>query len=156
MQPQAAAVLRERGIEPDSFRATALSPEGLASTDLVLTAEVEHRDLCMRWNPAIADRTFTLREFGAKVARAVETSPQLLREVAPMPLHTRARTLVQRAEQQRRSSWPTPGRRGALDIDDPYLQPIGVFRRTAEAIDAALEPFFMALAYGREADQASP
>jgi protein-tyrosine phosphatase len=58
-----AALLRDSGVEPDSFQARRLSEQMLKDADLVLTMTRPQRGLVVELWPAAVRRAFTLREF---------------------------------------------------------------------------------------------
>jgi protein-tyrosine phosphatase len=64
MDAPSALVLRELGGDPDGHSALRLSRRLIAGADLILTAEIEHRDEVVRGGRSAERRTFTLREFG--------------------------------------------------------------------------------------------
>ena len=148
MQPGAATVMSERGIEHLDFRATAISQTLIESNDLILTAERAHRSDVVRLSPMAVQPTFTLREFG-RLVRVVngssgssESDPTSPGTVGDLP--TLLADLVVRAALARGST-PIP-----LDDDDdladPYAMPISEFRRCADRIDEGLAPVLDALA----------
>lgn len=148
MQPGAAAVMAERGIEHLDFRATAISETLIESNDLILTAERAHRSDVVRLSPLAVHRTFTLREFG-RLVRVVNGSSGSSESDPASPgtfgdLPTLLADLVVRAALARGST-PIP-----LDDDDdladPYAMPISEFRRCADRIDQGLAPVLDALA----------
>src|SRR4029453_8303241 len=58
-----AALLRDTGVEPDSFEARRLSEQMLKQADLILSMTRAQRSLVVELWPAAVRRTFTLREF---------------------------------------------------------------------------------------------
>ncbi|MDQ2749132.1 MAG: hypothetical protein M3Y44_06360, partial [Actinomycetota bacterium] len=64
MDAPSALVLRELGGDGEGHSAQRLSPRLVADADLILTAEVEHRDAAIRADHSARGRAFTLREFG--------------------------------------------------------------------------------------------
>ncbi len=67
MHTQTAEELRQRGGDPDDFRARRLDESMVATADLVLTATVDVRRRVLEESPSALRRTFTLREFAALV-----------------------------------------------------------------------------------------
>ncbi|HUR73993.1 MAG TPA: hypothetical protein VMZ00_06940 [Sporichthya sp.] len=126
MEPHAAAVLRERGADPEGFQARELGPDHLLAADLILGATREHRDQVALLDPYAVGRTFSLREF-ARLARDVD--PATLPASDPA---TRARALVDRVAMAR-TPHPGPGQ-AEDDIPDPFGAPLHVFRLSADAI----------------------
>jgi protein-tyrosine phosphatase len=146
MEPHAAAVLRERGADPEGFTARELGPDQVLAADLILGATREHREQVRLLDPYAVGRTFSLREF-ARFARAVD--PATLPAADPA---TRARALVDRVAMARS---PRPGGgRADDDIPDPLGAPLHVFRLSAEAIadglSALVEPLSAASTAGRQ------
>ncbi len=137
MQPGAQQVLTERGISPEGFAASPLDEAGIASADLVLTAERGHRTNAVRMVPSALGRTFTVREFGRLLSGAAW-------ETASIDPVERAHSLVALAAQRRGATFP-PVDASIDDIDDPYAQPVSAFRRTADEIDAAITGWISAL-----------
>jgi protein-tyrosine phosphatase len=66
-----AAALRNRGIDPTGHRARQFEPAMATAADLILTAEVTHRDAILGQLPTLLRRTFTIPEF-ARLAGHVE------------------------------------------------------------------------------------
>lgn len=154
MQPGAARVLSERGVASDGFRATALTPDLLLDTDLVLTAERSHVEACVRLMPAAARHTFTIKEFarllgpvlgGADYSSSARDASTIDGRPAGDPV-ARARNLVLVAADLR-SAKSLVGLDVDDDIDDPYAQPLAAFRRTADEIEAALNGWVGYLAH---------
>ena len=137
MEPHAAAVLRERGADPEGFTARELSADQVLAADLILGATREHREQVRLLDPYAVGRTFSLREF-ARYARDVD--PATLPAADPA---TRARVLVDRVALAR-TPRPGPGQ-AEDDIPDPFGAPMHVFRLSAEAIADGLAPLVQAL-----------
>jgi protein-tyrosine phosphatase len=151
MDAGAAAVLRERGLTPDSFRAQALTAAQIARADLVMTAEPAHRAAVARLDPTALRRAFTIPELGA-LASAAAASTDVLVDVAtdvatgvavgsapgPTPA-AQARAVVGRLAALRGTVLVPEGAAGM--IPDPYGGSLGQFREVAELIDTALAPF---------------
>ena len=57
-------VVREDGVELESFRSSALDPRRVEEGDLILVMEPSHRDAVVRLVPEAIERTHLLREFG--------------------------------------------------------------------------------------------
>lgn len=130
MEPHAAAVLRERGIDPEGFIARELGPDQVLSADLILGATREHREQVRLLDPYAVGRTFSLREF-TRFSRSVDAT-----ELPTGDPATRARLLVDRAAMAR-TPRPGPGQ-PEDDIPDPFGAPLHVFRLCAEAIAEGL------------------
>lgn len=130
MEPHAAAVLRERGLDPGGFTARELGPNQVLAADLILGATREHREQVRLLDPYAVGRTFSLREFN-RFAREVD--PATLPTGDPA---TRARVLVDRVAMAR-TPRPGPGV-PEDDIPDPFGAPLHVFRLCAEAVAEGL------------------
>ncbi|MDG6100831.1 low molecular weight phosphatase family protein [Dactylosporangium aurantiacum] len=115
MPPEAKAVLRELGADPEGFASRRVDGGLLAGADLVLTATRAERAHCVTLAPAVAARTFTLRQFG-RYLEASPPGPTALRDVA------RARGRLQ------------PGSPLDDDLPDPYGGPIDGYRDCAATI----------------------
>jgi protein-tyrosine phosphatase len=63
-----ASALGQLGIDPTRHRARQFEPWMAAEADLVLTAEIAHRELVMTQVPSVFRRTFTMKEF-ARLSR---------------------------------------------------------------------------------------
>jgi protein-tyrosine phosphatase len=92
-----AALLRDGGIESDSFRARRLSEQMLKDADLILTMTRAQRGLVVELWPAAVRRTFALREFARLVgwvdasALPEGTPADRLRAVIPLAMAERGR-----------------------------------------------------------------
>jgi protein-tyrosine phosphatase len=130
MEPEAAAVLIERGLRAEGFVARELSAELVAESDLILCAAREHRSAVVTINPRALRRTFTLREFHRLAA---SVSPRDIGRSDPAD----ALASLMRAAIQRRGVDPT-ARPGDDDIPDPIGRPISAFRACAADISGYL------------------
>jgi len=130
MYGPAAQVLRERGVRSDGFTARRLSAADVAGAGLVLTATSAHRTAVLRLDRAAERRSFTLREL-ARLARELPAG-----RLSPGTPAGRLAALAARAADLRASGPAVGGR--SDDIDDPYGEPLEVFRQVAAEIDAAL------------------
>jgi protein-tyrosine phosphatase len=139
MQPGAAEVMRERGISPEAFRATALTASLVDQADLVLTAERSHRAAVVRLAPSAVQRTFTVVEFG----RLVAASGAVADAANTSPAHAFAHVLA--SATRMRGLVPAPEEPADDDIDDPYGMPVSEFRRCAARLDEAFAPLLSAL-----------
>lgn len=89
VDPPMAEQLRARGVDPDGFRSRRLTARLVAEADLVLTAEVVHRQRVLEDQPEAFRRVFTI----GQLARALDLAgvvadpptrgPDLLRELGP-------------------------------------------------------------------------
>jgi protein-tyrosine phosphatase len=115
MPPAAKAVLRELGADPSGFASRRVDAGLLTGADVVLTATRAERAHCVTLAPAVAARTFTLRQFGRYLA-ALPPAPTTLRDIA------RVRGRLQ------------PGSPLDDDLPDPFGGPIDGFRVCAATI----------------------
>ena len=129
MNPPALRVLEAAGYTADGFRARALTPEIVASADLVLTATRRHRGLVAQLHPRALRCTFTLREFADLVSDLPRDTP------AADPVE-HVRTLVQAAAARRGLRPPLAD--AEADVIDPYLRDEAVFEQMSQQIMAAL------------------
>ena len=60
VDPEAAALLREAGIEPDTHKARQATPSVLAAADLILVMEHAHQARIAREVPQVSGKTFLL------------------------------------------------------------------------------------------------
>jgi protein-tyrosine phosphatase len=85
-----AALLRDSGVESDSFEARRLSEQMLKEADLILAMTRAQRGLVVELWPAAVRRTFTLREFARLLGRvdpaALPAGPPADRLRAAIPL----------------------------------------------------------------------
>ncbi|MFD7611913.1 low molecular weight phosphatase family protein [Streptomyces sp. NPDC059828] len=127
------AALESLGGKGTGFASTVLTPELIATADLVLGLAREHRDEAVRMCPVALRRTFTLKEF--------------LRLVEGVAEHIRTpRELITRAAVERGTPYPVP----AVDdeIADPQGGGVEVLMRCAHEIDAAVTALAALLAPG--------
>jgi protein-tyrosine phosphatase len=122
MPAGAEAVLRELGADPAGFRSRRVTPELLGGAALVLTATRAERAHCVSLLPAVAARTFTLRQYGRYV------SAHLAAEGGEVTAEAIARV---RGRLQ-------PGTPETDDLADPYAGPIEGFRECARTIENIL------------------
>ena len=108
---------RELGLDLASHRARRVRPDDVASADLVLAMEREHRDAIVWATPEALDKTFTLKEL------------VILLERGPLDGDLGARL----AEASRRREAAEAD--GDLDVADPYGDTIDAYRRIAAEID---------------------
>lgn len=109
-------------------RARALTPDDLASADLVLTATRQHRADVVAQRPALLRRTFTLREVG-------RLAPMVSGWVEGHLPEQRLASLVGQLPTAR-GRWPVTG--GEDDLVDPYRQGAAVWRRCEQEALPAL------------------
>jgi protein-tyrosine phosphatase len=118
-----AGALAELGIDSSPHRARQFDAWEAGDADLVLTAEVAHREAVMGEVPGALRRTFTMKEFA-----------RLLPHVG----HGRPAELIDRAAQIRGMYGAVP--RGLDDVPDPYRAGRSRAQATLGEIAAALEP----------------
>ncbi|KZE92852.1 Low molecular weight protein-tyrosine-phosphatase Etp [Agromyces sp. NDB4Y10] len=78
MTPEAAAMSRRAGVDPDAHAGRQLTADLVQASDLILVAAREHRARVLQLVPRASRRTFTLREFARIadfVARARTVDP---------------------------------------------------------------------------------
>lgn len=131
MHPESQRVLRDRGIEPGSFRSRMLDSAIAEDCDLLLGMTRGHRASARQLSPARWRRMFALREFSTDVPP----------EMPSGPAH-RQRTRGQTDE------W--------LDIADPVGKSSRVFDEVANDIAAAIEPLAAWLTSRTLTDQNAP
>jgi protein-tyrosine phosphatase len=125
-----AALLRDRGIEPDKFEARQLTEQVLRGTDLILSMTHAQRGLVVELAPAAVRRTFTLREFARLLswvnpsALPVGTPADRLRAAIPLAA----------AERGRQRTSPDED-----DIVDPFRLSNAVYADSFSQIEAAVD-----------------
>ena len=133
MTEHSAAVLAEHGIvaaDTDAFRGRQLDADHVAAANLILALTRDHRMNVAMVAPDAVPKTFTLTEF-ALLAREVD--PTTLTDTDPI---ARAREVTTRALELRGTVQPASPH--ALDIADPYMQSLDVFRNAADQLDKAI------------------
>jgi len=115
----------ERGIDISSHIARVTTPKGLRDAALVVGMALEHVEMVTRQVPAVAGRSFTLKE----LVRLLEALP------APAPGKREAllMTRVSQADALRRSGFE--GDPHDEDIADPLGMPLEAFRGVAVELD---------------------
>ncbi len=137
MHPLARSVLEDRGIVVNGFKSRQLTPEIIADSDLILTAERTHRAEVVAVIPEALHRTFTLRQF----ARLVEVGSSAPRDT---PSGDDLAALVDMARRARSRSEP-----GDDDLADPIGRRVGRrrhFKATADRVESAVATIFEVLA----------
>lgn len=135
MDSKARRVLEELGVPDGPFTPKRLSPELVASADLVLTAERMQRATVAALVPPAVHRIFTMRQF-ARLAQSVPDPALSWRhpwELVEAVVHIRGEL--------------QPGAPEDDDIADPFGRPLREFRVCAttikESVDAMLSPFVL-------------
>jgi len=145
MQPGAAAVMSERGIAYDDFRASALTEALIESHDLILTAERSHRADVVRLNPVAVHRTFTVLEFGRLVESSAAGSSAPTAGLADGRFTPATMGGIVARAAGSRGVVPPPDHARDDDVADPYSLPVEEFRRCAARLDDAFAPLLAAL-----------
>lgn len=122
IDPGAARVLAERGVQSAAFTSQPLTAQLVETANLILTAERAHRPAVIQLDAGATTRTFTMRQFTRLVGHPVISwdSP----DYGP--------ALVQ-AALDNRGLFP-PRDLQDDDIVDPVGRPVRDFRRSIEAI----------------------
>jgi protein-tyrosine phosphatase len=129
MDPPAASVLGQLGLDPSRHRARQFRPAMADEADLVLTAERFHLETVLEQAPRALRRAFTIKEFARIAPHLKPGSPQ---EVVAQAAALRG--LV------RRPADPT-----ADDVADPHMQSVSVNRATAAELTTAVRAILDAL-----------
>ncbi len=130
MNPPAARVLGELGIDSSGFAATWLREPQIAAANLVLTATADHRSQVLGLDQRALRRTFALKELARLAA---EVQPE---DLPPGGPGVRLGALVTLATALRGLHPAHP--RTVDDIGDPFGGPIEEFRATAQEIRTAI------------------
>jgi len=136
MNPPAARELRRRGAVDEGFQARKLLGAHLDTADLILTATAEQLEVVGGLRPDASSRAFVLGEFGRLLAD-VEPAGLPAGDGTPASVYGRGIALVAAVDAARDGSDPKP----TDDLDDPWGRGDVWFKRTADEIEAALEPF---------------
>lgn len=131
MNPPAANVLAEMGIDAGGFTATWLREPAVQHADLVLTATADHRSQVLALDQRALRRTYALKEL-ARLADHV--GPDELPSGGPA---ARLAALVALAPGLRALHPAQP--RTVDDIGDPFGGPVEEFRQTALEIRTAVQ-----------------
>lgn len=131
-----AAALAELGIDSGAHRARRLDPWEAGDADLILTAEVAHREAVVGEVPAALRRTFTMKEFARLLPHVGDGRPG---------------ELIDRAAQIRGMYGAVP--RALDDVPDPYRGGRSRAQATLGEIATALEPLLAAFELQRPATE---
>jgi protein-tyrosine phosphatase len=144
MNPPAARQIRDRGGDPDTFRARGLEAAYVKESDLILTATAEQSEFVAELRPDAVERTFVLGEF-ARLLAGVD--PEGLPPFAPTvaAVAARGRALVEAAGAVRAGEPPWFDD----DLTDPWGRDDAFFSRTADLVEASLDPFVRLLVDAR-------
>jgi protein-tyrosine phosphatase len=140
MEPNAATVLADFGVDSTGFIGRELLDEHVITADLVLTATRDHRAQVISMGHSAGLRTFTLKEF-TRLVRAID--PATLPDPREEGVVERARALVRAAAALR--GWLLAPTVEADEVFDPYGAPITFFRSIGDEINEALDPVVTAL-----------
>lgn len=147
MDGPSALVLRQLGGDPDGHSAQRLDRQLVAEADLILTAEVGHREAVTRADRRAHDRAFTLREFG-----------RIGTGLGPLPQPPSVDELRGRVAQvaNLRAGREAVGL-GVDDIADPYGAPLDFVRacgtQSVAAVDGVIDALGLRKVQGRRGDQ---
>jgi protein-tyrosine phosphatase len=130
IQPFAAKLLADAGVDAGEFAARAIDRELIDGADLVLAMTRGHRGAVAQLAPKALPRLFTLREF-ARLA-AVAANDGWKGQSGPS---TRLRSLVEAARGQRGI---VPASQADDDVPDPYGGPEAVYELAFALIDPAV------------------
>ncbi|MCW2641479.1 MAG: protein tyrosine phosphatase [Dactylosporangium sp.] len=131
MHPHTRQVLRDRGADVSGFNSRRLTPQLVASADLILTADRQQRAACVTLVPAAVRHTYTLKQFG-RLAAAVPTG----RPAASKSPHERLLALREKVILARSEVPFVPGTED--DLVDPLPGPVEAFERCADEISQVL------------------
>ena len=127
MDPNAESVLLERMAPPSRWTSQALTVNLITSADLILTADVEHRQIVTMMVPSASRRVFTLLQF----ARFTQQFPATFG-----PIHSGDDLLRSAGGVRVLLQPPAPGED---DLADPIGRSIRAFRVCADTITQATE-----------------
>jgi protein-tyrosine phosphatase len=140
MDPSAAVLLGERGIDVAGWRSSALDIDVIDRADLILTAEAKHRSRVVTFRPNALARTFPLLQF-SRIARHIEALDDPGGPAA-------GDTLLEHVLMAR--SHVQPGQPGDDDIADPIGRRMRAFRACLETISGAVTAITGPLAGARD------
>lgn len=149
MDDRAALHARRLGLDPSGERATQLTEEAIASSDLVITMADEHRGVILDYDPSAARRTFTARRL-ARILDALPTSQPpaaaahwLTGLTVPESAQSGASALIGRA-----TAHPLAQQRGSRatdDVPDPYRRSDADYAAAVEILVPPIERIGAAL-----------
>ena len=130
MHPLARQVLSDLDLAPQDWRTTTLSAAQIASADLVLTAEADHRRAVVALHPKAVRRTFTLARF-AELATGLRWETSGARSGADLL----NQCLIAATRKM-------PGPDAGYNLNDPMGGDIDDFRDCAATIEEAVSRIF--------------
>lgn len=139
MNAPALTVLKAAGYSADGFLARALTPDIVASADLVLTATRRHRGLVAQMHPKALRYAFTLREFAdliSDVPREVYASDDAGEHVRALVLAAAGRRGMRPPLSDENADIVDPYRREALVFDTMSAQVMSALPQVAAALGA--------------------
>lgn len=131
-----ASVLGQLGIDASAHRARQFEPQHALDADLVLTAELAHRDQVLTEAPGALRRTFTMREFARLVPHVSADSPL---EFIALAAKERGMFGSSSADD--------------LDVPDPYRGGVNRAREVSEYVLAAVRATLDAFGLGESANR---
>lgn len=140
MNPPAARQVRQRGGDPNGFRARQVSTAMIDSSDLVLCATSEQVEHVLELRRSAEHRTFVLGEFGRLLA-GLDLSALPPGAETASSAYERGVALVAAVDAARGGG--RPGRDD--DLADPWGLADGEFARVADQIEATVGPLAAAL-----------
>ena len=140
--------LRRAGYSAPDALSRSVSPEMIASSDLILTASRRHRTHVVRMAPDALPRTYTIREF-SRYCAVIGKRPNSATVPSPAAQLKAAMTL---ARQQRGMQFPT--RLEDDDLPDPAGGSRWTHSRTVRLIVATVTPI-LAVAFREPPSEAS-
>lgn len=129
VEPNAAALLQQRGVDPSDHRARRLTRELIDESDLVLAVDREHRTAVVQLLPRAVRKTFTVLE----AARLVELVDRTELGGSPAERVQRLPALLVGVRRQH------PSGPEHDDVPDPYRRGPAAFASMADLLDPALD-----------------
>ena len=136
MSENAAQVLREKGVDPGSFRSSQLTGEMVQWADTILTMTSRHKRQLLEMHPEAAEKTFVLKEYAGidpETERLIREREQL---VADLQLKIALKEAITDEERARLEEYDRliPN----MDIPDPIGGSKERYMKTADLIEAAI------------------
>ncbi len=124
-------------------RGKQVSRDGLAGSDLILTATTKQRSFLLKLDPRLAARTFTFIEFAALAAAVTDDDLAFFSAES-----SSVADLLVQAAASKRGFVPALRRLESLDVVDPYGQPEAVYEESVHQLLQTLEPIVAYLSRG--------